>query len=549
MFIDTRRMSEGAELRSTVCIIGAGVAGITLALELAKEGIEVTILESGGFVADEATRDLYRGENVGLPYNFADGYRMRFLGGSSGGWGGWCSAWDPWDFEKRAWVPNSGWPFSLEELAPYYEQSHSVLQLGPLNFDPAFWESAISNPLARRMPLVSGKVRDVISQFSPPTRFGSAYRHDLQRAGRIRVFLHANVTNIETDGFGRNVMRVQVRTLEGHTLYVSATLFVLATGGIENARLMLVSNQVQPAGLGNGHGLVGRYFMDHPRLLSGSVRFRADWARNHLYDIKFHHRKKSAVAALGTRVASQLALEPQVLSKEGLLNSRVWFSSAFLGEGSEGAKAMYRRKQALLGRGQPHWKFGADLKAMASHPVNTLSYGLTRLIRLRSLVRDVKLQTILEPAPDRESRVSLSTERDRLGMKRVRVDWRLGELERRTYNRTLQIIAEELTQNGVAEVSADPPLEEGCWPDDLEGSWHHMGTTRMHDSPTHGVVDRNCRVHDMSNLYIAGSSVFPTGAANHPTITIVALTLRLADHIRSALNHPPSLRAAITNQS
>jgi hypothetical protein len=167
MFIDARKLA-GAEIRTSVCIVGGGVAGITLALELAKQRNEVTILESGGFRPDQKTRQLYRGQNVGLPYNFADGYRMRFLGGSSAGWGGWCAPWDPEDFETRPWVANSGWPFGLDELEPYYEGAHTVLQLGSKNYDPAFWERAIGHPFVRRMPLTGGKVRDVVSQFSPP---------------------------------------------------------------------------------------------------------------------------------------------------------------------------------------------------------------------------------------------------------------------------------------------------------------------------------------------------------------------------------------------
>jgi choline dehydrogenase-like flavoprotein len=536
MFIDTRRVEEGSVVETTVCIIGGGVAGITLAMELDKQGFDVCLLESGGFAPDDETRDLYRGEDVGeWRYNFADGSRSRYLGGSSNCWGGWCRPLDPWDFEKRDWIANSGWPFGLNELMPYYERTHALLKLGPNNYDPEFWEKSIGRPDVKRIPLVTGKVRDTISQFSPPARFGKLYRETLRRSERVRVFLYANATNIDTDRMARTATRVQVATLTGRKMEVSAKLFVLATGGIENPRLLLASNKVQPAGLGNGNDLVGRFFMDHPRLFSGNIRFTKAWSRNKLSDVKYHYQN-TAVAAHGTCIAHQFALTPEVMEEESILNARVWFASVFPGEGSEGAQALFRCKQALLQKEQADWKLSKDLLTMAAHPLDTIGYGYTRLFQPRWLIRGVKFQIIVEPEPDPNSRVMLSpTSKDQLGMNRVRVDWRLGSKVKRTFDRTLAILAEDMRRSGVASVQLDDPLEGKPWPSDLEGTWHHMGTTRMHDSPKHGVVDRNCRVHGMTNLYIAGSSVFPTAGANFPTITLSALTFRLSEHLAKEL--------------
>lgn len=532
MFIDTRRVEQGTVVQTTVCIIGGGVAGITLAMELEKQGVDSCVLESGGFAPDDETRDLYRGEDVGeWRYNFADGSRSRFLGGSSNCWGGWCRPLDPWDFERRDWVAHSGWPFGLSELMPYYDRTHALLQLGPNNFEPDFWERSIGREDVRRMPLVSGKVRDTISQFSPPARFGKLYRETLKRSDRIRVFLYANATNIDTDRPAQNVTRVQVATLTGKYMEVSARYYVLATGGIENARLLLASNKVQPSGLGNGNDLVGRFFMDHPRLFSGSIRFSPQWSRNKLSDVKYHYMN-AAVSAHGTCIAHQFALTPEVLEQEGILNARVWFSSVFPGEGSEGAQALFRCKQALLKKEQAGWSLARDILTMAAHPLDTLAYGYTRLFQPRWLIQGVKFQLIVEPEPDPNSRVMLSpSQKDQLGMNRVRVDWRLTPRVQRTFDRTLAILADDMQRSGVAQVELDPPIEGCKWPSDLEGTWHHMGTTRMHDSPKHGVVDRNCKVHGISNLYIAGSSVFPTAGANFPTITLAALTFRLSEHM------------------
>jgi choline dehydrogenase-like flavoprotein len=533
MFIDTRRVENGTHINTAVCIIGAGVAGITLARELNKEGIDTCLLESGGFEPDDETRDLYRGKDVGLPYSFADGCRGRFFGGSSNCWGGWCRPLDPWDFEKREWVPNSGWPFDLSTLKPYYDRTHALLKLGPTNFEPEWWEKAINRKDVRRVPLVSGKVRDTVSQFSPPARFGKLYREELKRSRNVRVFLYANVVNIATDPLAQEVTQVDVRTLSGRAMSVSARIFVLATGGIENARLLLASNKVQEKGLGNDNDLVGRYFMDHPRLQSGYVHFTREWSRNKLYDIKYHYMN-SAVSAGGTHIASQLALTQNVLRQEGLLNARLWFASVFPGEGSAGAQALFRCKQALLDKEQDGWSLKDDLLTMAAHPVDTFGYGFTRLFQPRSLIRGVRFQVIVEPAPDRDSRVTLSdTERDKLGMPRVRVHWHLTDQVRHTFDRTIAIISEELRKTGVAAVDVEPPILGGEWPSSFEkeGTWHHMGTTRMHESPKQGVVDADCKMHGVANLYVAGSSVFPTAGANFPTITLAALALRLSEHV------------------
>jgi choline dehydrogenase-like flavoprotein len=360
------------------------------------------------------------------------------------------------------------------------------------------------------------------------------------------VLLNANAMNIDTDTEARHVSRVEVGTLSGRRFTVAAKLFVLATGGIENARLLLASNKVQGAGLGNGNDLVGRYFMDHPRTMQGNIKFKKAWARNKLYDIKYHYQNAS-VAAHGQYISSQFALTQKVLERERLLNARVWFYSVFRGENTKGSEALVRCKQAVLQKDQPGWNFSQDLLTMAMHPVDTACFGLARLLQPRPLITEVKFQTIVEAEPNRDSRVTLSSQKDALGMNRVRVDWRLTELAKRTFDRTVTLLAEEMQRTGVAEVELDEPLEGKPWPAQLEGTWHHMGTTRMHDSPRQGVVDRNCRVHGMSNLYVAGSSVFPTVGANFPTITIAAMTLRLSEHVLKALRGETGPLASVTS--
>ncbi len=543
MIIDTRGVSQGTTIQTTVCIIGGGAAGITIALELDKQSISTCLLESGGYDPDDQTRDLYRGESDGLPYSFADGSRSRFLGGSSNCWGGWCRPWEAWEFEKREWIPYSGWPFGLTEINPYLPRVHEVLQLGPLTYDPAFWEAAVNRRNVRRVPFTSGRIRDMICQFSPPTRFGKVYRATLEHSRCVTVYLHANVVELETDATARNVTTVHVRTLTKRTTKVSARFVILATGGIENARLLLASNKVQTVGLGNARDLVGRFFMDHPRLCSGNVAINDPWARNMLYDVKFHHQNP-AVAANGTRIAAQFAATPETMRQEQILGCNVWFFSVLPAEDTEAVKALVNFKQTLVGKIPFKRSLGRDLVTLITNPMDTLAFSISHLFRIQSLVQGVRLQAIMEPDPNPDSRVTLSDEKDQLGMNRVRVTWKVGSAVQRSLDRTLAIVADELRKNGVADITLDPAIEGRNWPNKLEGTWHHMGTTRMHDSPEYGVVDRNCRVHSVNNLYVAGSSVFPTGGTNYPTILIVALALRLSDHIVNELRRDTWVRTS-----
>lgn len=557
MFCDARRVEEAMVARSAVCIIGGGAAGLTMALEFERRGIDAIVLESGGHSPDPHTMDLYRGENTGVPYIFADTCRSRFLGGSSNCWGGWCRPLDAEDFIRRDWVPGSGWPFGVEELKPFYDRTHDVLKLGPLNYDIAHWVGAIGRPDVRRMPLPTGQVSDSMSQFSLPMRFGKFYRRQLKAARHVRIFLHANVTDIECEPDGKLVKRVHVRTLTGRRMTVEARHFVLATGGIENARLLLAAHKQHAHGIGNANDLVGRYFMDHPRLITGRLTLKEAWRRNKLYDTMFHYLNRD-VRAFGTHMAAQLQVSHEVQRRERMLNARVWFASIFPGEGTPAAEALVRMKFRLHGKVDPAHSFFGDLATISRQPFNAMNFIAARQLRPVGFLKEMhfqmitqaRLQMICEPLPDPDSRVTLSPHaRDALGMPRVKVHWRLGDQVKHTFDRTFAIVGEEMRKAGIADVELDPALVGREWPQDLEGTWHHMGTTRMHDSPREGVVDRDCRIHGMGNFYVAGSSVFPTAGANFPTITLVALALRLSDHLGARLAEPDATaRLAGTRQ-
>ena len=527
MIIDARSVSGGTILETEICIIGAGPAGITLARELDGHSCRVILLEGGRLKPDRAGHNVYKGENVGLRYEDLDQVRSRYFGGSSNCWAGFCRPLDAHDFEARDWVPNSGWPIARADLLPYYQRAQTLLQLGPFEYDPSTWEAWIGRPDARLVPFDRARAINLIAQFSPPTRFGQRYRDDISRSRNVTAYLDANVTEIETPGNGRTVSGVQVRTLDGNAFRVVAGTYILAVGGIETPRLLLASNRYQPSGVGNQHDLVGRYFMDHPRLRGGAITFRDVLTNSGLYDLYGTYTGKISVR--GVKVAGFFGLSPDTQRVEQLGNTRCYVKSQFVGDGAATSTATEIFFRALYGRGSLLYRSRADLIKLTKRLPQVSAFAIGVKYKPQFLLRGFVLETVVEPTPLPDSRVTLGRERDALGLPRVRVDWRLGELEKRTIRRTQEIVGAELTRIGAGRIMVDAPRSGEAWPETLKGCWHQMGTTRMHTDPRRGVVDADGRVHGMQNLFIAGSSVFPTCGSDMPTITIVALALRLAE--------------------
>lgn len=526
MFVDSRELPEGAAVDADLCVIGAGAAGITIARELASTSIRVCVLESGGLEPDPQTQALYEGENVGLPYYDLTALRLRFFGGTTNHWSGTCGPLDAGDFETRPWVPSSGWPFDLRHLVPYYRRAHVVCELGAFDYGPELWEG----PSHRRLDLDPERIGTAMFRSSPPTRFGLVYREMLETASNVDVYLYANAVELDADRSGRGLARIRAATLAGNRFDVRARHYVLATGAIENARLLLASNAVHRRGLGNENDLVGRHFMEHLAVPAGLL-VPFDDERLRLYT-EPRRDDRSGVAG-----KAFLTLAPAVQRREALLNVRAFIDPADRIEAlrgtSTGVASIYGLMQSLRDggdMGQHASNIAADLDGIAMY-----SY--------RKLFRPPEATTYwlylhMENAPHPDSRVTLSDERDALDMPRVRLDWRLGGLERRTFERCARILAEELGRAGVGRVRLLVNDAASGWPTvyrGLRGAWHQMGTTRMNANPRLGVVDADCRVHGVENLSIAGSSVFPTSGYVNPTLTLVALAIRLADRLKDEL--------------
>lgn len=540
MLLDARTVPDGAVLSADLCIIGGGAAGITIALEFIDAPVDVILLESGGLNPDSATQSLYAGDNVGLPYENLDESRCRFLGGSTNCWGGACRPLDPIDFMPRPWMPESGWPLRREDLDPFYMRSQELLQLGPFDYDPRSWMSRAKSGGASLFSLVGEDLVNAIGQLSPPSRFGRLYRSQLSSAARLRVLLRANVTEIGMASTAATIDKVQVATLSGTTFSVTPKIVVLATGGIENARLLLASNRARPAGLGNEHDLVGRYFMDHPRIRSSVVKLngRCDGRR---YDHGFAMMSRRLhVGRL--EYGAHLAPSESMQRKAELPNSRTYLLTKSFGSFAQSYSDWRKLRQRLDDGSRGPAPFGdaiADiyrkLSFMLRHAPRTAVAILDTMLPPVIGQRTYELETVFEPIPNPESRVTLTSKRDRLGMNIIKLDWRLDDRDRSNYVATGQFLRTEAERQGLFFVMQPQEYPASDWPSNIRWCWHHMGTTRMNPDPLKGVVNNDCRVHGISNLYVAGSSVFPTAGSDMPTMTIVALALRLSDHIASVL--------------
>ncbi len=521
MIIDARSIPRGTIVETDLCIIGAGAAGITLAREFRDSPFRVALLESGGMHFDLETQELYKGRSVGDPFSDLMADRLRYFGGTTNHWGGWCLPLDAIDFEARGDAfPYHGWPFTKAQLDPWYARAQEVCQLGPYDYRPSRW--GVSRDKVPQ-PFGGPDFEAKILQESPPARFGPVYAPELRGAPRVTVYLHANAFYLDAGETAAEVKTLAVKTLSSDQFTVRARLYVLATGGIENARLLLASGPEGGKGLGNAHDLVGRFFMTHLAASGGTI-VPADSYRD------FAFATNDPYIPGKYRVDRILGLSPQSMRRRHLPNMILGWTYKF----APVREAVDALKRMTHGEG-PGGSRLSDLSEVIANFEGVTDFLARKVLFGEGIpIEGLSLWYSFEQRPNRESRVSLGAQRDRLGMPEVVVDWRVLPEDRRNAVDTLRLLGTEIGRTGFGRFRP-AWADADKWPPDLSGNEHHMGTTRMHRDPKLGVVDADCRVHDVANLFVAGSSVFPTGGAANPTLTIVALALRLADHVKRLL--------------
>jgi choline dehydrogenase-like flavoprotein len=519
MLIDARALDPRAELDTDICIVGAGAAGMTIAQQLIDDRARVVVLEGGGLQPDPHSQQLYQGDSTGEPYYALDACRVRYLGGTTNTWGGWCRPLDPIDFVERDWLPHSGWPFTHDTLLPYYERAHDVCRLAPYDYDARRWNTAGPSLVSPTMPELSDTLFHV-----GPMRFGHEYRPALQRANNVRLLLHASALEIAMAGSQRTAVGVVAATSAGRTFTVRAQAIVLAAGGIENPRLLLASNRDRSAGVGNDRDLVGRFFTEHLHVPIARLRLRD--AMPAFYSV---HRAAAAT------IRGAIALTDAARHRDRLPGSALTFhdadnphdvlSPARLPPAYESLAVLVR---AVRQRERPPGLL-RHLATIATGP--GVAAGLVRKKLRAPRARRVVVGCRSEQSPNPDSRVTLDDRVDAFGRPRARLHWQLTQADHEGFERAQALWRRALATAGVERI--DREADDEPWTARMAPAAHHMGTTRMHRDPARGVVDDNCRVHGTSNVFVAGSSVFPTAGWAPPTLTVIALALRLADHLRA----------------
>jgi choline dehydrogenase-like flavoprotein len=510
MHADGRMLENDTLIEGDICIVGAGAAGISMALEWNNNKYKVVLLEGGGFEYDPKIQELYAGKTTGQPYFPLMSSRLHYFGGTTGHWAGFCSPMDQIDFAKRNWVPHSGWPISKSDMDPYYERAHKNLDLGPYKYDMAYWQKGD----VELQPLVNSDsvVWNKIWQFSPPTRFGEKYRNSIVQSRNIKLYTYCNVVNIITNENGSKVKELVVKNFEGKQHRVRAKKFILACCAIQNARLLLASNQQSPKGLGNSQDLVGRYFMEHLEIKSAE-----------LWLFKPSPLKLYAFSFGVTKARAELAIHAKKQEEFEILNGTVSLTALDIAKKLKPAIERWNQEDPRKSGDRFFGGYSSASKDTHIPVAGSSSY---------------QCFTRIEQAPNPASRVTLDTEKDGLGVPRASLHWELTDFEKRSIRKIYELLGQEVGKSATGRIKMMDYLidkNDRSWPSFTGGGWHHMGTTRMSDDPKEGVVDSDCKVHGISNLFIAGSSCFTTAGAPNPTLTLVALTLRLSDHIKNLM--------------
>lgn len=490
-FIDARTLPSGHVVETDLAIVGGGPAGISLALLLADAPINVVLIESGNMEFDEKTQALYQGKIVDADYLPLDAVRLRYLGGSSNHWGGWSRPLDEADFLKRDWLPYSGWPITRKDLLPYFAKAQSLAEAGSYVYDGV--KKFLPEP---EIALGAGGVDTRWFQFSKmrgdvlPTHFGERYAAELKRIRRLKTLLNANVTKLHLAADGNRLERLDVATLNGKRFTVKAKYTVLAMGGIENPRLMLASNDVHKSGVGNQNDMVGRFFADHPVPRDVGTLVLFDGRLPHYY--------------IDTQPIRNIVMRASFTPRED-----------------------YRLKHPVMGsQTTVEYKEELDGVGKAAVAATAAALGVNA-----DHAQAFSLGCGLEPVPDPDRRLVLDSPHDALGMPRLKLHMHIPDVDFDYYRKTLAELGRQLLVSRVGMLRLNLK-ERKQWLDGLSWGNHHMGTTRMHDDPKQGVVDADLKVHGLPNLYVAGSSVFPTYGASNPTVNLIALTVRLAEHLR-----------------
>jgi choline dehydrogenase-like flavoprotein len=492
LFIDSLDLDDGSVIDCDIAIIGAGMAGICLAREFADSSLSICVLESGGEKPDKLTNSLNSG--IATVYgpdgseksidHYLHESRERYFGGTGNAWGGKCAYFDKHDFAERSWINHSGWPISFEDMGPFYDRACRLLRIPTLVGMQTGASQAVEHLNSQRNFSTSLRCFSGLTG-EPMSDAFYDYKYGLSSLSNVAVYLHANIAALHLSKEFGLIETAEVCCLNNKRHTVKAKHFILASGGIENVRILLNSKGYKSDGIGNQHDLVGRFFNGHGlfRYLSGL------------------NQPPCELRLMNEDLDLALYTDKDPSKTQGIFNLT--------------QKAQWRERVS---------QFSATLTHDSSKPIDSDHKS-----------ENLNAFFMIEQSPNPESRISLSDNTDAVGVRTVALEWRFSKNDMKTLERGIELFAKDMKKSQFAELF-NSKLEAGM-AGIIESSRHHMGGTRMSRSAETGVVDENSMVHGVANLFVAGSSVFPTGGIANPTLTILALSIKLADHVKGLYVH------------
>jgi choline dehydrogenase-like flavoprotein len=518
-YIDARGDGVGDVIEASVAIIGSGAAGLTLARELAEAGRSVALIESGGFDLEGQTQNLFSGKNLGLPYYNLSSCRLRYFGGTTNHWSGFCRANDAIDYEGRPEIGLPKWPVDHDEVDPYIRKAADSLQISNEFFDLSQFMHKVGMPTDTLADSKSKILETKVFQLAKHIRLGQIYREALGQRPNLAIYHHLNAAHIQLAPDGNTVTHVDCVTLTGKKVQVKAKIFALCCHAIENARLLLVSNDVVNTGIGNESDHVGRYFMDHTHIFASKFIPGPNFPL--LYDRRFAEAKNLNI---------NIGFKDNYLRDEKLLQYYCRFNPVYFDE--DIGDSLRRVRLGFYEPGDVSFLMdvGNILRDIDSVLVSEI--GTKQSMLPYPLPDYYEMEHRLEQAPNPSSRVVISDRRDALGSQIADLHWEILDEDVRSFSVGQERIASEFSALGYGRAEMEeitPELVKSR----ISGHYHQIGTTRMSDTPADGVVNRDCRLHNVGNLYVGGSSTFPTAGYSGPTMMIIGFAIRLADQIKS----------------
>jgi hypothetical protein len=550
MIVDVNCIEDNSTINSEVCIIGGGAAGIALANGLLKSQRDILLIEAGGLKFNKKRQESYRGSVIDSSKHGAlDKYRRKVFGGTTTVWGGRCAPFDEIDFEYREGIADTGWPITLRDLLPYYKKSHCVLDLGEFDYDSS---SISGKPISLIDGFSTGIFENKIWRFSLPTDLRKKYFHVFKCSRNLRVLLNSECTCLNTSKNGSTVNNVEIITDRLKKFCVRANYYVLACGGLENTRLLLISHDKQPGAFKNVERNIGRFYLSHLSGLYGSVKVLP---RSRLTAWNF---TKTTDGVYSKR---RIKLRDEIIRKEGLLNTSFLLDNyppQFPEHRNAVLSSLYIAKMFFSGRIPPEFS-----KALSSDGYQYLAKHLLNIVRdplsiavfyphfvAKRYLYKRKMPGIAtrnndnlfylhfdsEQSPCFNSTVTLNySDTDELGRPKLLVDWKYNKSDVVSIRRSFQLLEKDIIRANIGEMTLNTDDLEVYLEENLSVGSHHIGTTRMSNTENNGVVDLNCKVFGSSNLFLAGPSVFPTSGYANPVLTAVALANMLADHLLKLL--------------